>query len=147
MKKLVLMLLFLLGITYTSNAQKIPTPDEVAKKNVEELEKRLKLTPTQKSVIYNFSYEFSKEQFALYKKQQAGLFKEEDETKFFKMQTELNRNIKTVLKGDQIGEFDKLIEERLSGVDPTKKKKKLKKGEEEEKVVGIEGLKTKPTNN
>jgi protein CpxP len=147
MKKLVLMLLFVLGVVYVSNAQKVPTPDEVAKKNVEELEKRLKLTPTQKSVIYNFAYEFAKEQFALYKKQQAGTFKEEDETRFFKLQTEVNKNIKTVLKGDQIAEFDKVIEERLSGIDSPKKKKKLKKGEEEEKVVGIEGLKTKPTNN
>ncbi len=141
------MLLFVLGLIYTSSAQKVPTPDEMAKKNVEELEKRLKLTPTQRNIIYNYAYDFAKEQFALYKKQMAGTFKEEDETKFFKMQADVNKNIKTVLKGDQVAEFDKIIEERLSGIDPTKKKKKLKKGEEEEKVVGIEGLKTKPTNN
>ena len=135
-----------MGVFLSSNAQKIPTADEVAKKNVEEIDKRLKLTPTQKGIIYNFAYDFAKEQFALYKKQQAGTVKPEDETKFFKMHTELNKNIKAVLKPDQVAEFDKLIEERLSGVDPNKKKKKPKKGEEEEKVVGIEGLKA-ATNN
>jgi protein CpxP len=62
------------------------------------------------------------------------------------MQADLNKNIKTVLRPDQIPEFNKVIEERLSGIDPNKKKKKLKKGEEEEKVVGIEGLKS-ATNN
>jgi protein CpxP len=145
MKRLILMLV-MLGVFFSSSAQKMPTADEVAKKNVEELEKRLKLTPTQKNIIYNFAYEFSKEQFALVKKQQAGNFKQEDETKFFKMQADLNKNIKTVLRPDQIPEFNKVIEERLSGIDPNKKKKKLKKGEEEEKVVGIEGLKS-ATNN
>ena len=136
----------MLSMFFSSSAQKIPTADEIAKKNVEEMEKRLKLTPTQKSIIYNFAYDFAKEQFALYKKQQAGNFKEDDETRFFKMQADLNKNIKAVLKPDQAAEFDKLIEERLSGIDPNKKKKKLKKGEEEEKVVGIEGLKS-VTNN
>lgn len=142
MKKLILMFLLVLGVTISSNAQKVPTPDEVAKKNVDELETRLKLTPTQKSIIYNYAYDFAKEQFALYKKQQAGTFRDEDETKFFKMQADMNKNIKMVLKGDQVAEYDRVVEERLSGIDPKKKKKKLKKGEEEEKVVGIEGLKS-----
>jgi protein CpxP len=47
MKRLILMLV-MLGVFFSSSAQKMPTADEVAKKNVEELEKRLKLTPTQK---------------------------------------------------------------------------------------------------
>jgi len=136
----------MLGMFFSSSAQKMPTADELAKKNVEELEKRLKLTSTQKSIIYNFAYECSKEQIVLYKKQQAGTFKEEDETRFFRMQADLNKNIKTVLKSDQLAEYDKIVEERLSGIDPNKKKKKVKKGEEEEKVVGIEGLKS-TTNN
>lgn len=142
MKKLILMLALALGVFFSSSAQKIPTAEELAKKNVEEIDKRLKLTPTQKGVIYNYAFDMAKEQLALFKKQQAGGAKPEDETRLYRLQNEMNTNIKTVLKGEQVDEFNKLTEERLSGIDPTKKKKKLKKGEEEEKVVGIEGLKS-----
>lgn len=142
MKRLILTLVLALGVYYSSSAQKIPTAEEIAKKNIEEMDKRLKLTPTQKGVIYNFAFDMAKEQLALYKKQQAGNAKPEDETRIYRLQNEMNINIKAVLKGEQVDEFNKLNEERLSGIDPTKKKKKLKKGEEEEKVVGIEGLKS-----
>ena len=135
-------MMLMLGTFFSSLAQKIPTAEELAKKNIEEMDKRLKLTSTQRSVIYNYIFDIAKEQLAIYKKQQAGAFKEEDETKFFKLQNETNKNIKTVLKPEQVVEYNKLTEERLSGIDPNKKKRKLKKGEEEEKVVGIEGLKS-----
>lgn len=141
MKKLVLMLALALGVAFVGKAQKIPTADELAKKNIEELDKRLKLSPTQRSVVYNYAYNLAKEQLALFKKQQAGTFKEDDETSFFKIQNETNKNIKAVLKPEQVTEYNLIVEERLSGIDPSKKKKK-KKGEEEEKVVGIEGLKS-----
>jgi hypothetical protein len=142
MKKLILMMILMLGAFFSTWAQKIPTAEELAKKNIEEIDKRLKLTSTQRNVIYNYVFNLSKEQLLLYKKRQAGTFKDEDETTFFRLNNETNKNIKTVLKPEQVTEFNKLTEERLSGVDPTKKKKKLKKGEEEEKVVGIEGLKS-----
>lgn len=141
MKRLILMLVLVMGVCFSGNAQKVPTAEELAKKNIEEMDKRLKLSPTQRSIIYNYAFELAKEQLDLYKKRQAGTYKEEDETRYFRIQNETNKNIKVVLKPDQIDEFNKLNEERLSGVDPAKKKKKLKKGEEEEKVVGIEGLK------
>lgn len=142
MKKLILLLTLTIGVFFSSNAQKIPTVDELAKKNVDEMEKRLKLTSTQKSVIYNYAFDMAKEQLNLYKKQQAGTYRDEDETRIYRLQNETNANIKKVLKADQIDEFNKLNEERLSGIDPEKqKKKKKKKGEAEEKVVGIEGLK------
>lgn len=140
MKRLILMMVLMMGLGFVGNAQKIPTSEEIAKKNVDEMEKRLKLTPTQKSVIYNYAFDMAKEQLALYKKQQAGTYVNEDETRIFRLMNEMNKNIKNVLKPDQIDEFNKLTEERLNGVDPEKKKKKKKKGEEEEKVVGIEGL-------
>ncbi|RZK59947.1 MAG: hypothetical protein EOO91_03370 [Pedobacter sp.] len=142
MKKLILITMLVLGAFFSSWAQKIPTVDELAKKNIDEMDKRLKLTPTQRGVIYNYVFNLSKEQLALYKKQQAGTFRPEDETNFFKLNNETNNNIKSLLKPDQVVEYNKLTEERLSGIDPNKKKKKLKKGEEEEKVVGIEGLKS-----
>ena len=135
-------MMLVLGTFFSTWAQKIPTAEELAKKNIEELDKRLKLTPTQRNVIYNYVFNLSKEQLLLYKKQQAGTFKAEDETQFFRLNNETNKNIKNVLKPEQVADFNKLTEERLSGVDPTKKKKKLKKGEVEEKVVGIEGLKS-----
>lgn len=142
MKRLILVLALAFGVFFSSNAQKIPTAEEIAKKNIDEMEERLKLTSTQKGVIYNYAYDMAKEQLALYKKQQSGNAKPEDETRIYRLQNEMNSNIKDVLKEDQVDEFNKLNEERLSGIDPKKKKKKLKKGEKEEKVVGIEGLKT-----
>jgi protein CpxP len=142
MKRFVLITMLVLGAFFSSWAQKIPTAEEIAKKNIEEMDKRLKLTPTQRSIIYNYVFDLSKEQLGLYKKQQAGTFRPEDETNFFKLNNQTNNNIKNLLKPDQVIEYNKLTEERLSGVDPNKKKKKLKKGEEEEKVVGIEGLKS-----
>ncbi|TKC12496.1 hypothetical protein FA048_02435 [Pedobacter polaris] len=146
MKKLILVLVLVMGVFFSGNAQKVPTSEEIAKKNIEEMDKRLKLTPTQRSVIYNYAFDMAKEQLLLYKKQVAGTAKEEDETRIYRLQNEMNKNIKLVLKPDQIDEFNKLNEERLSGIDPGKKKKKKKKGEEEEKVVGIEGLKSTGNN-
>lgn len=143
MKKFLSALFFFTIIAVAALAQqKIPTPEELAKKNVDELETRLKLSSTQKSVIYNYAYNIAKEQVALVKKQQANGYDDEEMSKFYRLNNETNKNIKAVLKPDQVVEFDKLTEERLSGIDPTKKKKKRKKGEEEEKVVGIEGLKS-----
>ncbi|MEE1946565.1 hypothetical protein VRU48_15675 [Pedobacter sp. KR3-3] len=146
MKKLMVMLVLVLGVAFAGKAQKVPTAEELAKKNIEELDKRLKLSPTQRSVVYNYAYELAKEQLALYKKQQAGTYKDEDETKFYKVQNELNKNIKAVLKPEQLTEYNLIVEERLSGIDPNAKKKKKKKGEEEDKVVGIEGLKSGSNN-
>lgn len=143
MKKFLSALFFFTTMAVATLAQqKIPTPEELAKKNVDELETRLKLSSTQKSVIYNYAYNIAKEQVALVKKQQANGYDDEEMSKFYRLNNETNKNIKAVLKPEQVVEFDKLTEERLSGIDPTKKKKKRKKGEEEEKVVGIEGLKS-----
>ncbi len=146
MKKWMVMLVLVLGVAFAGKAQKVPTAEELAKKNIEELDKRLKLSPTQRSVVYNYAYELAKEQLALYKKQQAGTYKDEDETKFYKVQNELNKNIKAVLKPEQVTEYNLIVEERLSGIDPNAKKKKKRKGEEEDKVVGIEGLKSGSNN-
>ncbi|MES2651247.1 MAG: hypothetical protein V4663_05875 [Bacteroidota bacterium] len=142
MKRLIFMIVLIFGAIFSSIAQKQPTAEELAKKNIDELEKRLKLSPTQKNVIYNYAFSIAKEQILIYKKQMAAGVDNDELTKYYKLQNETNKNIKTVLKPDQVIEFEKVLEERLSGIDPTKKKKKLKKGEEEEKVVGIEGLKT-----
>ena len=141
MKKVFLIAVLIFGAIFSTLAQKQPTAEELAKKNIEELEKRLKLSQTQKNVIYNYAFNLAKEQVALYKKQVANGYNDEDLTRYYRLQNETNKNIKTLLKPEQATEYDKINEERLSGIDPTKKKKKLKKGEEEEKVVGIEGLK------
>lgn len=142
MRRFILILVLIIGATFSVFAQKQPTAEELAKKNIDELEKRLKLSPTQRSVIYNYAFYIAKEQLLLYKKQMATGVDNDELTKYYKLQNETNKNIKTVLKPDQVTEFEKVLEERLSGIDPTKKKKKLKKGEEEEKIVGIEGLRT-----
>ena len=134
MKQLFFVLVLIFGAFFSSVAQKQPTAEELAKKNIDELEKRLKLSPTQRNVIYNFAFNLAKEQLLLYKKQMATGYNDEELTKYYRLQNETNKSIKAVLKPDQAMEYDKILEERLSGIDPTKKKKKLKKGEEEEKT-------------
>jgi len=121
----------------------MPTAQEMTVKNVDELEKKLKLTSTQKSVIYNYVFDMSKQQLELIKRQQAGTSKEDDVAKFYKLQNETNDNIRTILKGDQLPEFEKVLEDRLNG-NGKKKKKKGKDKEEEEVVTGISGLKLQP---
>ncbi|MFC4211969.1 hypothetical protein ACFOWA_12290 [Pedobacter lithocola] len=141
MKKVIFLFLMVFGVTSLTFAQqnKVPTSSEIAKKNVEDLDKKLKLNDTQKSIIYSLTFNQAKEQSDLIKRQQAGTSKEEDVDKFYKLQNETSKGIRNVLKGDQQTKYDKIIEERLSG----KSNKKKKKGEEE--VEGdINGLLFKP---
>lgn len=114
--------------------QKAPTPSEIAKKNVEDLDKKLKLNDTQKSIIYSLTFNQAKEQSDLVKRQQAGNTKEDDIDKYYKMQNETSKSIRNVLKGEQQAKYDRIIEDRLSGKANKKKKK-------EEEVEGdISGL-------
>lgn len=143
MKTYILLVLFVLGFSGLVSAQKkMPTAQELTVKNIEELNERLVLSPTQKSVIYNYIFDMYHQQLELVKKQQAGTSKEDDVTKFYKFQNETNDNIKNILKGDQIAAFDKLQEERLNGNNNKKKKGKKEKNKEEEPVTGISGLKS-----
>ena len=145
MKRIIFLFIMLIGVNGLVKAQqnKMPTPDEIAKKNVEDLDKRLKLNDTQKSVIYRFTFNQAKEQAELIKRQQAGTSREDDVDKFYKLQNETSKNIRNVLKGKQQTEYDKVIEERLSGKS-AKNKKKKKKGEEEEVEGDIRGLLSAP---
>ncbi|KQR69566.1 hypothetical protein [Pedobacter sp. Leaf176] len=135
MKKFII--LFLMAIGFGSLAiaqQKAPTPSEIAKKNVEDLDKKLKLNDTQKSIIYSLTFNQAKEQSDLVKRQQAGNTKEDDIDKYYKMQNETSKSIRNVLKGEQQAKYDRIIEDRLSGKANKKKKK-------EEEVEGdISGL-------
>jgi len=141
MKKVIVLFLMVVGFATLSMAQqKAPTPTEIAKKNVEDLDKKLKLNDTQKSIIYSLTYNQAKEQSDLVKRQQAGHTKEDDVDKYYKMQNETSKSIRNVLKGEQQAKYDKIIEDRLSG----KANKKKKKGEEEEVEGDINGLLLKP---
>ncbi|MCX2431773.1 MULTISPECIES: hypothetical protein [unclassified Pedobacter] len=146
MKRVIFLLFILVGISGLVNAQqnKVPTPDEIAKKNVDDLDKRLKLNDTQKSVIYRFTFNQAKEQADLIKRQQAGNSREDDVDKFYKLQNETSKNIRNVLKGEQQAEYDKVIEERLSGKSAKGKNKKKKKSDEEEVQGDIKGLLSAP---
>ncbi len=138
---LIIVLVFGLNASGFAQSQKMPTAQELTVKSVDEMVERLKLSPTQKSVIYNYTFELYKQQLDLVKKQQAGSSGEDDVTKFYKFQNQTNNNIKTILKGDQIVEFDKLLEDRLNGeTDKKKKGKKKKENKEEGPGTGISGL-------
>jgi len=142
MKRYSLLLLLLIGAATLTNAQqKVPTATEMATKSVDTLAKRLKLNPTQRSVVYTYTLDLCKEQLALVKKQQAGNYNEDDVTKFYKLQNQTTERIKTVLKDEQKTDYDKFLEEQLAGGNKKKKKKGRKgKAEEEEVVTGISGL-------
>lgn len=150
MKKYILTLSVVLGMTCFAKAQKVPTATEIATKNIEAMEKKVKFNGTQRSIIYNYTLDVAKEQVALYKKQQAGQYSEEDLPKFYKLQNQTNNSIRTILKGEQLAQYELFLEEQLRGGE--KKKKKGKRGQEEEEVVtGISGLilpaTTKTSNN
>lgn len=147
MKKQVLILLMIFGTGLSVYAQKIPTATEMTAKNIEAMDKKVKLNPTQKNIIYNYTLEMCKEQLALSKKQQAGTYNEEDVSRFYRLSNETTKNIRNVLKGDQQIEYDKFLEEQLRGGEKKKKKSKHGKAEEEEVVTGIEGLKLPPAGN
>ena len=140
MKKVIVLFLMVIGSgSLTIAQQKVPTPSEIAKKNVEDLDKKLKLNDTQKSIIYSLTFNQAKEQSDLVKRQQAGNTKEDDVDKYYKMQNETSKSIRNVLKGDQQAKYDRIIEDRLSG-----KANKKKKKEEEEVEGDISGLLIKP---
>ncbi|WP_443937549.1 hypothetical protein [Pedobacter sp. MW01-1-1] len=140
----VLLFIGLSGIAHAQQPNKMPTPAEIAKKNVDDLDKRLKLNDTQKSIIYSYTFNQAKEQNDLIKRQQAGNSREDDVDKFYKLQNETSQKIREVLKGEQQTEYDKIIEERLSGITDKTKKKKKKKNEEEEAPSDIKGLLSAP---
>jgi protein CpxP len=146
MKKYVIgLFVFLSFNTLLIAQQKTPTATELATKSIEKLDKRLKLNSTQRSVIYNYTLDLSKEQISMVKKQQAGTYNEDDISKFYKLQNETTQSIRNILKGDQQTEYDKFMEEQLNGNTKKKKKGKHSKDEEEEVITGISGLKLQPT--
>lgn len=147
MKKSFLILSMILGMATFAHAQKVPTASELTTKNVDALDKKVKLNPTQRNIIYNYTLDMYKEQMALTKKQQTGMFNEDDVSRFYKLQNQTTQKIKDVLKGEQLKDYDSFLEEQLRGGDKKKKKKgKHAKDEEEEVVTGIEGLKLPPAN-
>jgi protein CpxP len=145
MKRYTLMLSMILGTFFFAAAQqKVPTATELTTKSMDALDKKVKLNPTQRNIIYNYTLDMYKEQLALSKKQQAGGSIEDDIAKFYRHQNETTKNIRNILKGDQQTDYDNFLEEQLRGGDK-KKKKKHSKDEEEEVVTGIAGLKLPPS--
>jgi protein CpxP len=141
MKRYTLILSMILGTVFFAAAQqKTPTLTELTNKNMEALDKKVKMNPTQRNIIYNYTMDMYKEQLALTKKQQTGGFNDDDIAKFYRMQNETTKNIRNILKGDQQTDYDNFLEEQLRGGNK-KKKKKHSKDEEEEVVTGISGLK------
>lgn len=141
MKKHLLLLILVFGCTYYASAQKIPTATELATKSMEALDKKMTLNATQRNIIYNYTLDLYAAQLALSKKQQAGQSNEDDISKMYKLQNETTANIRNILKGEQLAQYDDFLEEQLRGGDKKKKKGKHAK-DEEEVVTGISGLKS-----
>ncbi|MDB5019601.1 MAG: hypothetical protein JWQ28_728 [Pedobacter sp.] len=141
MKKYLLIFILVLSTALSATAQKIPTATELTTKSMQALDKKMTLNPTQRNIIFNYTLNLYAAQLALSKKQQAGLSNEDDITKMYKLQNETTANIRNILKGEQLDQYDQFLEEQLRGVDKKKKKGKHDK-EEEEAVTGIAGLKS-----
>jgi protein CpxP len=141
MKKHLLTLILVLSTTLYAAAQKIPTATELATKSMAALDKKMTLNPTQRNIIYNYTLDLYTAQLAYSKKQQAGLSNEDDITKMYKLQNETTANIRHILKGEQLDQYDQFLEEQMRGGDNKKKKGKHAK-DEEDVVTGISGLKS-----
>lgn len=139
MKTYILTLGLVMGMIFCAKAQKAPpTPSEMTTKSIEAMDKKIKMNPTQKNIIYNYMLDLFKAQANLTKKQQTGMYNEDDISKFYRMQNETTKNVRNILKGEQQTQYDQYLEEVLRGGN---KKKKKGKHEEEEVVTGIDGLK------
>lgn len=142
MKKLLLMIAFVAGLSSLVSAQQAstpPKPEEITKKSVDELDKRLKLNATQKSIIYNFTFSQVKEQQELLKLQGSGADNEQIMTRYYKLHDETNKNIRAILKEEQLKEYDKIIQERVTGK-KSKKNRKNKHNQEEDIVTDLPGI-------
>lgn len=113
MKKLALMfVLFILFSRYLSAQQQQRiniNPEDLAKRTVERLDRRLKLNQTQKIVIYNYQLNLDKERVQQFKQQEKGNVP--DMGKIQRLQIETDKNIRAILKEDQQNEYDKLLQE------------------------------------
>jgi protein CpxP len=141
MKQYGLLLMMILGVTFFAAAQKIPTASELTTKNMDALSKKVKLNPTQRNIIYNYTLDLYSAQLALSKKQQTGASNEDDITRIYRLQNETTASIRNILKGEQLAQYDAFLDEQMRGGD--KKKKKRSKTEETgdaEVVTGISGL-------
>ena len=143
MKRPLLILILVLSTSLYALAQKVPTAAELTSKSMEALDKKIKLNATQRNIIYNYTLDLYAAQLALSKKQQSGQPIEDDITRMYKLQNETTANIRNILKGEQLDQYDQFLEEQLRGGDKKKKKGKNAK-EEEEVVTGISGLKSGP---
>jgi protein CpxP len=141
MKTHLLTFILVLSTILYASAQKVPTATELATKSMEALDKKMTLNATQRNIIYNYTLDLYSAQLALSKKRQAGLSNEEDITKMYKLQNETTANIRHILKGEQLDQYDQFLEEQMRGGDKKKKKGKHDK-DEEEAVTGIAGLKS-----
>jgi protein CpxP len=142
MKKHLLVFILVLSTVLYASAQKVPTATELATKSMEALDKKMTLNPTQRNIIYNYTLNLYAAQLALTKKRQAGLSNEDDITKMYKLQNETTANIRNILKGEQLDQYDQFLEDQMRGGDKKKKKGKHAKDDEEEVVTGISGLKS-----
>ncbi|WP_028295319.1 hypothetical protein [Olivibacter sitiensis] len=125
MKKLILGMALVLGIYATGFAQQqggnrggmqMATPEERAKRSVEEIDKAVKLEGSQKDSIYSYELANAQVQQTLFEKARAdgNMDRQKMMAQMQVLQEEIDKKIKGVLKGEQVEKYEVYVKERQS---------------------------------
>ena len=122
MKKVLLTCFVLAGALLFSYAQPPQrggqmSPEDRAKRMVEDLEKSLKLTKQQQDSVYAYSLAGSKEQQALFQQGRDG-DRQAMMGKMREIRANTDKKIRTILNDDQKAAYDKLVKERQNRQGP-----------------------------
>ncbi len=93
------------------------SPEDRAKRTVEDLEKSLKLTKQQQDSVYAYSLTQAKEQQALFQQGQDG-DRQAMMGKMREIRANTDKKIRTILNDDQKAAYDKLMKERQNRQGP-----------------------------
>lgn len=115
MKKIGFLMIAVLLITMVSKAQnwQSATPEEMAKRQTEQIKEKCGLDKDQEKKVYDLSLKSSKEMAKLRSEMQGGGGPNEGmREKMTKMRQDQNKEMKKILTADQYVKYEKYLEER-----------------------------------
>lgn len=119
MKKLLFSVVLVLGIYATSRAQqergggmRMGTPEEMAKRNLEQIDEKVKLDDVQKDSVYSYLEAQAKVQQQLFEKAREGGDRQKLMGQMQVLQEDIDKKIKGVLSEDQVKKYDAYAKER-----------------------------------